>query len=99
MASDENMLAHYMRALDEIHRLRQAAALEAAVIAAQCEYSSMPKRAAGHLREAAQRLLGAARGSTEAAYADISSHSMRRAMTLSKMSMTLTRGAWEAGDE
>lgn len=79
-------------ALDEIWRLRRAAAYEAAVTRAHHEgYKTFPKSRRAVAVSQQERMQQAARGACAKAYASISDISMRSSMNAAGGSQTLTR--------
>ncbi len=88
-------LAHYSRALDEIHRLRAALAYEAGVTAAHLTLASFPKSRREFAEEQVERMRAAARGEAETAYT-IDGWRKYAALRDAGASETLTRGQWEA---
>lgn len=94
---DGDMLAHYSAALDEIRRLRQALAYEAAVTAAHLNYATFPKSRRAIAAGQVERMRAAARGETRTAYADVSHLSLRHALGQADAPTTLTRSQWEEG--
>lgn len=90
------MLAHYSAALDEIHRLRQAAAIEATEAESLLAYASMPVGARRQVREQIARMRQAAVGKASDGYAGVADDFRRWAMVHVGGSETLTRSAWEA---
>lgn len=92
--SDE-MLNHYSRALDEIHRLRAALAYEARVTEAHLNYATFPKTRRDHAAAQVERMRAAARGEAASTYADVSSLSLQHTMREAGASASLTRSEWE----
>lgn len=87
---------YYSQALDEIYRLRAAAAYEAAVIAnTLLAYASLPVGVRRYLEGQYLRLTAAARGDTGTAYADVSSARKKEVLRAAGAPQCLTRGQWE----
>jgi hypothetical protein len=94
--SDEELIAHYSAALDEIYRLRSALAYEAGVTEAHLSYATFPKTRRVHGEEQVGRMREAAAGQSHAAYFHTSDLSLKHARREAGMPETLTRGEWEA---
>lgn len=92
--ADDDMLAHYSRALDEIFRLRQAAAFEAQTIYIALTYRSVPGKARDALEQARGRLTSSARGQN--IYGHLSAEALDMALRGVGAPTTLTRAQWEA---
>lgn len=96
-AERDAMLAHYSRALDELWRMRVAAACEAHVVAEKVlEFSTLPKAARRLLVEVSHRTAAAARGEVAAAYRT-SAEFEQMVMREAGAPPTLTRAQWERG--
>lgn len=94
-AERDAMLGHYSRALDELWRMRVAAAYEAYVVAENVlEYATLPKAARQELTGLRHRAAAAARGETAAAY-KLSTEWQARVMDDAGAPATLTRAQWE----
>lgn len=91
--SDDDMLAHYSAALDEIFRLRQAAAWEAHMLGWALMYATLPKRVRAQLETAREALAATARGVDR--YSELPAESRALAMAAAKAPPTLTRHQWE----
>lgn len=93
--TDNDMLNHYMDALDEVYRLRTALAYEAQVLQVHLSYATFPKTRRVHAEDQVGRMLAAARGQAEATYAGTSSNSLEHVRREAGMGK-LTRSQWEA---
>jgi hypothetical protein len=92
---NDDELAHYSAALDEIYRLRTALAYEADVIAAHLNLATFPKSRRAVAEKQIERMRSAACGNTKDMYADTPSWSLEAARESAGMGL-LTRGTWEA---
>ncbi len=92
--ADDEMLAHYSRALDEIYKLRRALAYEARVTTGLLNYATLPKGAREHVESMGERLRTAARGEVDRAY-EMRSGEGQRLLADAGALPTLTRGQWE----
>lgn len=88
-------LAHYSRALEEIHRLRSALAYEAGVTAAHLTLAGFPKSRRKYAENQVERMRAAARGEAASAYNDVSHLSLGHTLREAGASETLTRWQWE----
>lgn len=93
--ADGVSLPHYSAALDEIYRMRVAAAYEAALIYKLTGYR-LPKTVRTDLANMRARLLRTARG--EDAYLRLDGPTVQQVMDEAQMPKTLTRAQWEARD-
>lgn len=93
---NDDMLAHYSAALDEIYRLRTALAYEAQVAQVHLDYATFPKSRRKHAEAQVERMMQAATGKAEQAYADTSPASLKHVRRESGIPDTLTRFEWEA---
>lgn len=91
---DSDMHAHYMRALDEVWKLRSEAAHEAHVLEAVLAVKTLPKTAHDRLAVMRERMLAIACGVDHPGH--LPSESRHRALGLAGASQTLTRSQWEA---
>lgn len=91
--SDEEMLKHYSAALDEIYRLRVAAAYEARILANVLDYATLPKRVRNMLQNAHQRHEATACGMV--AHGHLTAEQRQTVLQLCNAPMTLTRHEWE----
>lgn len=66
--SDDEMLKHYSRALDEIYLLRKILAYEARVTEAHLDYKTFPKSRRSAAETSVKRMREAVHGRGEAAY-------------------------------
>lgn len=95
-AALDGMLAHYSRALDEIYRMRVAAAFDAQVADGLLHgFAGLPKNVRYQLDAMRERLRAAARGESETAYA-VDGELRARVLDNADAPATLTRGQWEA---
>jgi hypothetical protein len=92
--NDEEM-AHYSAALDEIFRLRTALAYEAGVTEVHLSYKTFPKTRRPIASEQTRRMRDAAIGHSEHAYGGVHSASLRIARKDAGMN-GLTRWQWES---
>lgn len=93
---DHDVLAHYSAALDEIRRLRIALAYEAAVLAVHLDYATFPKSRRMVAEGQVNRMRHAARGGSQAAYADVSLLSLKHTADEVGGPAKLTRADWES---
>ena len=93
---DGGMLAHYSAALDEIYRLRVAAAYECRVLENALMYATLPKRVRSRLADARARLEATACGAD--AHRHVSAESRQIVLRDINAPMTLTRTEWEKRD-
>jgi hypothetical protein len=91
------VLAHYSRALDEVYRLRKAAAYEATLLDVHLRWKSLPSTARQAMDRQAQRLYRAARGDAEQAYKAVDGRALREALLDAGAEEGLSRAQWEAG--
>lgn len=93
---------HYLRALDEVYRLRQALAYEAGLLESCLAASSLrPLCVRRELERQVYRMTWAAQGGVSAAYEAVLPQDLYAAMHEAAMSATLTVEQWEnplAGD-
>lgn len=94
-AGEEQILAYYSAALDEVYRLRRALAAEARVTEAHLTLKSFPKSRRRFAESQVDRMRQAARGDAEAAYAGHESWVLDSAAKDAGMPQTLTRSQWE----
>lgn len=97
LAERDEILAHYSRALDEVYRLRKAAAYEATLLDAHLRWKSLPSTARQAMDRQAQRLYQAARGEAEQAYKAVDGRALREALLDAGAEEGLSRGQWEDG--
>jgi hypothetical protein len=91
--SDDEMLKHYSAALDEIYRLRVAAAYEARILENALDYATLPKRVRSRLADAGARLDASACGRD--AYGFVTTEQRQTVLNLCRAPLTLTRHEWE----
>lgn len=89
-------LHHYSRALDEIHRLRAALAIEARATEAHLAFKTFPKSQRKYAEQQVARMRAAACGDSEEAYREFDGWRKQSALHTVGASETLTRGQWEA---
>lgn len=99
--SADDMLPHYSAALDEIFRMRKAAAYEARTLAGILVYKSLPAAVRLRLERQHARLVAVARGEVLEAYEQegVTNAGWQEVMRRSGMPMTLTRWQWEHRNE
>lgn len=83
-------------ALDEVFRLRRAAAYEAAVLRATLQYATFPKSRRPIAEQQVARLEAAARGDAATAYTDVKTWALRQALLDVGAPETLTRDQFAA---
>lgn len=92
----EDMVGHYSAALEEISRLRDALAYEAAETGRTLvTFRSIPTGAARVLDRMRKRMAEAATGKTEEAYRPVPAPAMTKARKLAGSCAKLTRTMWE----
>jgi hypothetical protein len=92
---DEDMLRHYVAALDEIYRLRVALATEARITKAHLLLKTFPASRRTIAEEQVERMERAARGETADAYPCSPFRVDKEMLRLAGAPTTLTRAAWE----
>jgi hypothetical protein len=95
----EDLVEELSAALDEVWRLRRALAYEAAVLHATLGYKTFPKSRRWVTEDAEERMILAALGDSQIAYADVSDQSLRFAMRAIRGRQTLVRSDWRNGRE
>jgi hypothetical protein len=86
----------YEKAVASVLALRRAAAYERRLISAPLGYLSFPKSRINVVEEQAGRLMLAAQGHAEVAYAGVHSSALRSAMTTAGANTVFTRAEFEA---
>ncbi len=94
MSDREEMLKHYSAALDEIFRLRVAAAYEARAAEALLTYASMPKGVRSGLEAARARMRATAKGWTDI-YDHVTADTRAFLLRNCDAPQTLNRHEWE----
>lgn len=92
-------ISEHSEALDEIYRLRAAAAVDARVIETLFDYRTLPKAAKQKLTDVVNRLRAAARGDAERAYAGFNSRSRTFALESAGTNGFLNRHSFKAERE